>query len=246
MVVYLALRAILGGMASSITQSIEVLQDLRTTVRLLMKKASLRIHFELTGAKAYYPPPSSRHAYVDGSVLRGQAGFAVYYGPGDRLNALVSVVGSSDINCVELMAIAWTVFYHPSDADLAIFSDSRFALQAIRRELDDAPVDGDAHFATGDAACIVRFVACLLQLRSAKTAFHKVRSHTGIEGNNTVDALAKQACRLKAVCVPIPRRLSAFTLLRWSFRFIRRQHAAAGEFPSISRRCTSERSRDLR
>jgi ribonuclease HI len=228
------LRAVLQGMVIRATQGCEIVQDLRKTAGVLTAKAKpdLHVHFDVTGRRAYYPPPSSHHAYVDGSVLRGQSGFAVYYGPANTLNALVSVAANTDINCAELMAIAWALFHHPANADLAIFSDSRFALQAIRLKLEGAQL------ATGDAARIVALVACLLQLRAAKTAFHKVRSHIGIEGNSTVDALAKHASGLNAVCVAIPRHLSLFTLLSCSFRFVRRQHArllssAAAEFPLI-------------
>ena len=68
------------------------------------------------------------HAWLDGSEIRGQAGFGVYFPHGEFLNVSQPVVGVQTNNRAEVSAVRVALQRVPESEDLCLYSDSKWCV----------------------------------------------------------------------------------------------------------------------
>ena len=68
------------------------------------------------------------HVWLDGSEVRGQAGFGVYFPHGDFPNVSQPVVGAQSNNRAEVSAVRAAIQRVPESQDLCLYSDSKWCV----------------------------------------------------------------------------------------------------------------------
>ncbi|KAF6743453.1 ribonuclease H-like domain-containing protein, partial [Ephemerocybe angulata] len=131
--------------------------------------------------------------YVDGSALRNgteaaRAGSGVYYGRGSGRNEAVRVPDNQSNNRAELYAVLRTVQSVNTHLTLVINSDSEYAINMLTTWAAKYTALG-WRVTNGD---VLSDIAFLLRQRPAATTLRKVKAHSGHEGNDAADALAKE------------------------------------------------------
>ena len=94
-------------------------------------------------------------------------------------------------NRAELVAIMVALEAHPDSDDLTIYTDSLGSLQNIRKQIDHPTRLRECKHQKLLEDIVARLGA--RAMAGSQTHLYKVRSHTGIKGNDEADRLAKDA-----------------------------------------------------
>ena len=73
------------------------------------------------------------HARVDGSEIRGQAGFRVYFPHGEFPNVSQPVVGSQTNNTVEVSVVRAAIQRVSQSQELCLYSDSTWSVDIFSK-----------------------------------------------------------------------------------------------------------------
>ena len=94
-------------------------------------------------------------------------------------------------NRAELIALHAALTAYPADQDLTIYTDSLCSIQNIKKMMDKPDMMRESNH----KAVVEQLVQTLAQraMAGGHTYLQKVRSHTGIYGNDEADRLAKEA-----------------------------------------------------
>jgi ribonuclease HI len=126
--------------------------------------------------------------YTDGSKIQGEVG-AGLFDETNEVRRTMKVRGPQTVNRAELVGILAALQYAGGEPAV-VYTDSKFALQAIRRWILKPSVnDADKH------ADVVSEICSVLATRrvGVRTRLLKVPAHTGLRGNEVADGLAKAA-----------------------------------------------------
>ena len=132
--------------------------------------------------------------YTDGACINNgkanaKCGSGVWFGPNHRLNKAIRVPGKEQSNQIgELAAIIVAVEAVPVHQPLRIVTDSRYAIEGLTDNLRNWEDQGWIGIKN---AKLFKKAAFLLERRTAKTSFQWVKGHTGDQGNEGSDQLAK-------------------------------------------------------
>ena len=140
-------------------------------------------------------PDEEITVYTDGSCmnngkLNAKCGAGIWAGHESNLNTHLSVLGPHQSNQIgELAAVIKSLEITPSYAPLTIITDSRYVIDGLTQHLMDWEDQGWIEIKNKEW---FKRAAYLLRKRSAPTAFKWVKGHSGEEGNEESDALAKK------------------------------------------------------
>ncbi|AGE56416.1 RNase H [Paramecium bursaria Chlorella virus NE-JV-1] len=115
-------------------------------------------------------------AYTDASIRQSKGGIGVH-GIANGFSARVAE--RRDINRIELAAIFCGLYLADTESDLYMFSDSQTALHSI------------TSFKRTKYDKLARFVIEFAEERVGSVFVAKVKAHSGNEGNDAADRLAK-------------------------------------------------------
>ena len=127
--------------------------------------------------------------YTDGSKMGGRVGAGLYCAHTGR-GWTMKVAGPQTVNRAELTAILYALRVARVDQPLILYTDSKVSLDKIRAwVLRPGAQAGDKHADIVEEICthIARYRSGTL------TKLLKVPAHTGVEGNEEADRLAKKA-----------------------------------------------------
>ena len=133
--------------------------------------------------------------YTDGACLNNgkanaRCGSGVWFGPNHEKNKAIRVPGNLQSNQVgELVAIIAATEATPINQPLVIVTDSRYAIEGLTTHLG---IWEDKGWVGIKNATLFKRAAYLLKRRTARTAFQWIKGHTGDEGNEGSDLLAKE------------------------------------------------------
>ncbi|KAI5300559.1 hypothetical protein KEM55_006606 [Ascosphaera atra] len=145
--------------------------------------------------------------YTDGSTLGNgklgaQAGYGVYFGPGDeRRNVSEPLPGSRQTNQrAELTAILRALDIAPRSRDVKIFTDSKYAINCVtvwcqKWRTNNWQTSGNKPVENKD---LITTIIDKIEERDsleAKTLFEWVRGHNNDPGNEAADKLAVEGAR---------------------------------------------------
>ena len=134
-------------------------------------------------------------AYTDGACYNNgkanaQCGSGIWFGPGQERNRAIKVPGREQSNQVgELIAIIIAAEAVPQSWPLKIHSDSRYAIDGLTKHLRTWEDNGWINVKNAN---IFKKAAYVLKRRTAPTSFQWVKGHSGNEGNEESDGLAKE------------------------------------------------------
>lgn len=141
------------------------------------------------------PPGKRQHqgeitVYTDGSCLgNGQghdsvvAGAGAWFGRDDPRNVSCAVPGKQTNNRAEIYAVFKALEQCATQSRVAVLIDSRTAMQGIAKPPSKRKTNQD----------LLKLVD-QMAAKMAAVRYVKVKAHSGVEGNEMADALAKQAC----------------------------------------------------
>jgi ribonuclease HI len=144
-------------------------------------------------------PSSGLQVYTDGSLIKGklsnpsQIGAAVYI-PSAGMSYTINPGGQGATrtnNRAELVAIHQALTHIEYTTDLTLHTDSLCSLQLIKKMIHDPTTASRSIHSELLKSIQDHLIQRILQ--GAHTTLCKVRSHTGIYGNDQADILAKQA-----------------------------------------------------
>jgi ribonuclease HI len=166
----------------------------------------------LTGKQTPSPYPATREdepidpeairVYTDGSCISNGnadaiAGSGVWYGEGDDRNLAYRLSSKHNTNnASEIMAVLLAAQKNYPDTELTIHSDSQYTMDALTKNL--AKFESNGWVGVSNPS-LIQATASWLRQRSAKTTFGKVKSHSGINGNEGADRLANEGARKNSV-----------------------------------------------
>ena len=131
--------------------------------------------------------------FTDGACINNgrenaSAGSGVWYANDDPRNRSVRVPHEEQSNQTgELYAILLAVRNHPTNEDLRIVSDSRYAIDGLTKHLKHWEDRGWIDVKHND---LFQSITAWLRWRNAKTKFKWVKGHNGTRGNEEADKLA--------------------------------------------------------
>jgi len=157
------------------------------------------------------------NVYTDGSSTengsnKAAAGAGIWFGPGDERNESLRLPQTVNQTspAAELYAANKTASTVDTKSTLNIFSDSQTTIRTVTRYLpkweDNGWID------TTNAALVKSLVASLRQ-RRARTYFSYVKAHSGIEGNERADELAKSGAKKEPPTIQSTIRIIPSTLV---------------------------------
>ncbi|KAJ7101781.1 hypothetical protein C8R44DRAFT_641334 [Mycena epipterygia] len=134
--------------------------------------------------------------YTDGSAINNesdavQAGAGVYFGDSDARNLSIripSMLGPSN-QVGELVAVKEAVESAPLDVPLKIYSDSKYVIEGLTKNLRRWQDEGFHTIANGS---LLELTVAKIRERKARTEFIWVKGHSGVAGNEAADALASE------------------------------------------------------
>jgi ribonuclease HI len=144
-------------------------------------------------------PAPELTVYTDGSAIDNEtdnvkAGAGVYFGEDDPRNMAIRVpraLGPSN-QVGEMLAIKEAIEAAPPDAPLKIFSDSKYAVDGLTKNLQRWQDEGFHTIANGD---IIALTVAKIRERKAPTKLAWVKGHSGVAGNEGADKLAGEGSR---------------------------------------------------
>ena len=141
------------------------------------------------------------HAFVDGSEIRGQAGFGVYFPHGEFLNVSQPVVGAQTNNRAEVSAVRAAIQRVPEF--LCLYSDSKWCVDIFSNlcmyKCRGWMAQGKKPVRHHD---IWEQIYRLYQGRTAPISVTQVYGHDRLVYNEEADALAKAGAALSKVHRP--------------------------------------------
>ncbi len=152
--------------------------------------------------------------FTDGSCTNNglgdaRAGAGVWFGDDDPRNLALRVPGGTQSNQTgEIFAIAAAVEATPPFATLHVVTDSKYVADGLTVHAASWERRGWLGVANSD---LLRDVLARLRSRSAPTTFRWIKGHTGIQGNDGADRLAKSGSELQ---IAIPLRQAPKQYLR--------------------------------
>ncbi|KAL1698683.1 ribonuclease H-like domain-containing protein, partial [Schizophyllum commune] len=163
----------------------------------LLEDVLSRTETDAEGIRALYGPalgPYSQptRAWTDGSCIgngsaEARAGAGVFFGVNSRLNDCARVFGRQTNNRGEHLSIILALLaVHPA-TPLTIYSDSELVIRTYCYWARKMEQDG-WHCANSD---LIQYTVHLLRTRRAPVSFRWVKGHSGNDGNDAADALAK-------------------------------------------------------
>lgn len=136
------------------------------------------------------PIPGEITVYTDGSCLgNGRnhdsvvAGAGAWFGRDDPRNVSCVVPGKQTNNRAEIYAVFKALEQCAAQSRVAVLIDSRTAMQGIAKPPSKRKTNQD----------LLKLVD-QMAAKMAAVRYVKVKAHSGIEGNDMADQLAKQAC----------------------------------------------------
>ncbi|KAF8180507.1 ribonuclease H-like domain-containing protein [Mycena galopus ATCC 62051] len=137
--------------------------------------------------------------WTDGSAIDNasddiKAGAGVYFGQNNPMNMAIRVpdnLGPSN-QVGEILAIKEAVEIAPLDAPLKIYSDSKYAIDGLTRNLNKWEDDGFLTVQNGD---LFELTVAKIRERRAQTELEWVKGHSGVPGNEAADLLAGEGSR---------------------------------------------------
>ena len=171
-------------------------------VRVFAGPADLPSQAVRRAPKPFGIEPEEVEVYTDGSCeengdARAMAGSGLWYGWDDPRNVALRVPGEQSNQMAELYAVEATADRTPPFATLNLVTDSKFVIRGLTDNLarwEDRGWLGAAHPQE------MQWVISKLRARSAPTTFRWVKGHSGVEGNEATDDLAR-----KGAAIPCPR-----------------------------------------
>jgi len=148
-----------------------------------------------------YPPDTV--VYTDGSCIRNgqdsaRAGSRIWYGPHDTRNTSIRVAGPEQSNQMgELLAILHVIKTHPPDAELTIKSDSKYAIEGLTTHLERWESTGWSGVRHAE---VFKCITAWSRHRSNITKYIWVKGHSGIDGNEEADKLARRGAEDEPSC----------------------------------------------
>ncbi|KAJ7655668.1 ribonuclease H-like protein [Mycena polygramma] len=135
--------------------------------------------------------------YTDGSAIDNEtdnvkAGAGVFFGDDDPRNIAIRVpraLGPSN-QVGEMLAIKEAIEAAPLDAPLQIFSDSKYAIDGLTKNMKRWQDEGFHTIENGDIIGLT-----VAKIQKAPTRFTWVKGHSGIAGNEAADVLAGEGSR---------------------------------------------------
>ena len=133
--------------------------------------------------------------YTDGACfnngkLNARCGSGIWFAPDDPHNAATRLPGSQQSNQAgEIAAIIQAVSTTPAFRPLLIISDSKYAINGLTTHLNTWE---DIGWIGIKNANLFKMAAFLLKKRTATTHFKWVKGHSGDQGNEECDRLAKK------------------------------------------------------
>ena len=143
-------------------------------------------------------PKHGIQLYTDGSSMKGGGGTtsigAGIYNATTKGCTRINPGGKGSThtnNRAELVALQVALLTFPADQDTTIYTDSLCSIQNIRQMLDKPHMMRESKH----RALVEQIVQIMAQraMAGGHTYMKKVRSHTGIHGNDEADRLAKEA-----------------------------------------------------
>ena len=201
---YTPLRSINAPKNKKAPTMVKASRNLQPLLQKMGKQAEPRGYERMQTNSAIFPcttsilPKNGVQLYTDGSSMKGADGSScigagVYNattGECTRINP--GGRGSSYTNNrAELVAALVAMEGHPAETDLTIYTDSLCSIQNIRKMLDKPHLMQESKH----RELVEKLVQTLAQraMAGGHTYLKKVRSHTGIHGNDEADRLAKEA-----------------------------------------------------
>jgi ribonuclease HI len=144
-------------------------------------------------------PPTGLQVYTDGSLIKGNStnpskiGAAVYV-PVAGMSYTINPGGQGATrtnNRAELVAIHQAITNINHSTNLTLHTDSLCSLQLIKKMVHDPTTA--RHSIHAELLHSIRDHLTQRILHGARTTLCKVRSHTGIHGNDQADCLARKA-----------------------------------------------------
>ena len=133
-------------------------------------------------------------AYTDGACFENgkanaRCGSGIWFGPNQHRNKAIRIPGEEQSNQVgEIAAIIITAETIPQSWPLKIYTDSQYVIDGLTMHLRDWENNG---WIGVKNAALFKKAAYVLRKRSAPTVFQWVKGHSGVEGNEESDQLAK-------------------------------------------------------
>jgi ribonuclease HI len=133
--------------------------------------------------------------YTDGACINNgkanaRCGSGIWFGPNHRENKAIRVPGNLQSNQVgELVAIIAATDATPLNQPLVIVTDSRYAIEGLTTHLGTWE---DRGWIGIKNANLFKKAAYLLRRRTARITFKWIKEHTGDQGNECSDQLAKE------------------------------------------------------
>ena len=150
------------------------------------------------------PLPNAFDFYTDGSMTQNPGpGGGAFYSPNFWIQSkLFPILHDSTINCAELLAFkllfesVYFIYnnYNINKLNLNIYTDSLFCINLF--SLSGIP-KFDYYYQIMTE--IIEIINNINEIANIKIKIIKVKSHIGVEGNEIVDAIAKQAAKLAAI-----------------------------------------------
>ena len=129
-------------------------------------------------------------ACYDNGKANAQSGSGVWFGPNHDMNRAIRIPGPSQSNQVgEIVAIIAAAEAVPINQPLKMITDSKYAIDGLTTHLGTWEDQGWIGIQN---APLFKKAAFLLRKRTAKTSFQWVKGHTGDQGNEESDKLAKE------------------------------------------------------
>ncbi|KAG6876024.1 hypothetical protein C0993_006191 [Termitomyces sp. T159_Od127] len=148
-------------------------------------------------------PPQWIKAYTDGSCMNNgfedaKAGAGVWYSENDPRNVTAKVPAhlNQTNNAGEALAILIAAKDTNAEDHLEILSDSKITLDSLTKSLEKWE---DIGWIGVENREILQATASHLRARKGQTILTKVKGHSGLEGNEMADELAKKGANLEGV-----------------------------------------------
>ncbi|TFK62739.1 hypothetical protein BDN72DRAFT_827234 [Pluteus cervinus] len=133
--------------------------------------------------------------YTDGSCHKNgdadaQAGCGIWYSPSNDRNKALKMKGENQSNnTAEIAAVLAVLNNTPTHREIKIHTDSKYVLDGLTTHLEKWEDKGWIGISNRE---LLQATAARLRMRTAPTAFIKVKGHSGVEGNEGADQKANE------------------------------------------------------